>query len=151
MRVHCSARHDALGHALRVMDETGGLRAARKLIEKGIDPQETRQGAAGNKGSVNQLFNGYLAQMAANGKRSVKETARSLEPDARPLIGGLPAKNITPLDVRDVLYRVVQRGAAESLPRRCLDQALRPLRLSAGKARRIGNLVQPLASHHHVA
>lgn len=42
----------------------------------------------------------------------VKETARSLERDARSLMGTSLAKDITPVDIRDVLCRVVQRGAA---------------------------------------
>ena len=50
--------------------------------------------------------------MTRDGKRSVKETARSLGRDARSLMGTSLAKDITPVDIRDVLYRVVQRGAA---------------------------------------
>ncbi len=87
-------------------------RQARKLIDQGIDPQEPAKRADRIRGSVNQLFDGYLAQMTADGKRSVKETARSLERDARPLMGTLLAGEITPVHVRDVLYRLIQRGAA---------------------------------------
>lgn len=93
-------------------DARGRARQARRLIDQGTDPQEAATGTARSKGTVNQLFDGYLAQMTRDGKRSVKETARSLERDARPLMDTLLAKDITPVDIRDVLYRVVQRGAA---------------------------------------
>lgn len=90
-------------------------RKARGLIDKGLDPQEAAARTRREeriKGSVNQLLDGYLAQMASDGKRSVKEVARSLQNDARPLIGHLPARDITPAHIRDILFRLIQRGAS---------------------------------------
>ena len=90
-------------------------RKTRKLIDKGLDPREAAAHTRREeriKGSVNQLLDGYLAQMASDGKRSVKEVGRSLQNDARPLIGTLPARDITPAHIRDILFRLIRRGAS---------------------------------------
>jgi integrase len=81
---------------------------------KALDPQEAAARTRNEhrvKGSVNQLFDGYLAHMESSGKRSVKEVARSLQTDARPHLGGLPAREITPAHIRDILYRLIRRDA----------------------------------------
>ena len=56
-------------------------REARVLIDKGVDPQEvlaSKRREERLKGSVKQLFEGYLTHMVTIGRRSEPEVRRSL-------------------------------------------------------------------------
>ena len=86
-------------------------RRARQLIDQGTDPQaQAREDRL--KGSVKQLAEAYLAHLEARGRRSVNDVRRSLDKNALPLIGELPAKEVRPVHIKDVLYRVIRRGAS---------------------------------------
>ncbi len=63
-------------------------------------------------GTIEQLFEGYAANMKANGKKSYKEVLRSLKNDALPLLGNkTPANQITSHDIKLVLHTMIKRGA----------------------------------------
>lgn len=63
-------------------------------------------------GTVEQLFEGYAANMKANGKKSHAEVIRVLRNDALPLLGkNTPANQITSHDIKLVLHTMIKRGA----------------------------------------
>jgi integrase len=63
-------------------------------------------------GTVKQLFEGYTANMKANGKKSYAEVARALTNDALTLLGkDTPANQITSHDIKLVLHNMIKRGA----------------------------------------
>jgi integrase len=63
-------------------------------------------------GSVEQLFEGYAANMKANGKKSHNEVIRVLRNDAMPLLGkSTPANQITSHDIKLVIHNMIKRGA----------------------------------------
>jgi integrase len=63
-------------------------------------------------GTVKQLFEGYTANMKANGKKSYAEVARALTSDALTLLGkDTPANQITSHDIKLVLHNIIKRGA----------------------------------------
>jgi integrase len=63
-------------------------------------------------GTVEQLFEGYAANMKANGKKSYAEVIRVLRNDALSLLGkNTPANQITSHDIKLVLHNMIKRGA----------------------------------------
>jgi integrase len=63
-------------------------------------------------GTIEQLFEGYAANMEANGKKSHNEVIRVLRNDAIPLLGkNTPANQITSHDIKLVIHNMIKRGA----------------------------------------
>ncbi|MEY8238836.1 MAG: tyrosine-type recombinase/integrase [Cycloclasticus sp.] len=63
-------------------------------------------------GTVEQLFEGYAANMKANDKKSYAEVIRVLRNDAIPLLGkNTPANQVTSHDIKLVLHNMIKRGA----------------------------------------
>lgn len=88
-------------------------RAARALVDQGIDPQAqaAEVAMARTRGTVAQLAASWIDHLATAGRRSWDECYRSLRKDVLPQIGNLPARDITPAHIRDLLYRLILRGA----------------------------------------
>ncbi|TCN87870.1 tyrosine-type recombinase/integrase [Shewanella fodinae] len=93
------------------------------MIKDGIDPKvelakekaakEAKQQREAKKGSIEQLFNSYTEQMAADGKRTYKAVLAALEKEVYPLIPpATKAKDIQPDDIKLVLGGMIRRGAA---------------------------------------
>lgn len=98
-------------------------RDARCQLEAGNDPQDQRdrvmQQAAtcsdGTEGygTVETLFRLYIANLQRQDKRSWREQQRSLEHDALPVLGAAtPCRDVTPDQIREILHRLISRGAA---------------------------------------
>jgi len=92
------------------------------FLIQGLDPKvelarvefeaEQAQRKENQLGSVEQLFEGYAANMKANGKKSHTEVIRVLRNDAMPLLGkSTPANQITSHDIKLVLHNMIKRGA----------------------------------------
>lgn len=90
-------------------------REARAIVDRGADPQEEAKAqaqAARQRGTVRQLMDAYIDHLKATGRRSAGENKRALEKDALPLIGALPACEVGPGHIKDILFRVISRDAA---------------------------------------
>jgi integrase len=92
------------------------------LLIQGLDPKtelarldfesEQEKRKQNQQGTVKQLFEGYAANMKANGKKSYAEVARVLTNDAIPLLGkDTPANQVTSHDIKLVLHNMIKRGA----------------------------------------
>jgi integrase len=92
------------------------------LLIQGLDPKtelarldfeaEQEKRKQNLQGTVKQLFEGYAANMKANGKKSYAEVARVLTNDAIPLLGkNTPANQVTSHDIKLVLHNMIKRGA----------------------------------------
>ncbi len=105
------------------LDEARGKKdeLAAFLIQ-GLDPkeelariafeQEQEKRRQKQLGTVQQLFDGYVRNLEANGKRSFNEAARALRNDALPTLGkDTPAHQITSHEVKLCLHKMIQRGA----------------------------------------
>lgn len=113
-----------------------GLAEARKkaqefgaLLTQGIDPKEhlleqEAQKAAdkakseelikqeARKGSIEQLFHSYTAQMQKDGKRTYTATLTALEKETYPVVPQqTKAKDVTVEHIVEILARMIQRGA----------------------------------------
>lgn len=108
--------------AMTLAEAREEARAARKLLDQGIDPQEERdrrareelqrQAEEAASGTVKQLFQHYVDTLKAQGK-DWKEVERALLRDALPELGAeTPAKTVTSLAIAGVLSKVLERGAA---------------------------------------
>jgi integrase len=103
-------------------------RAARQLIDEGLDPQlerektqkeendalaEARQQAKFEQatGSVAQLFEYYIAYLKEEDKRAHKDVTQLYERDIKPTIGHLKARDVKPAQIRDIIRAVYRRGA----------------------------------------
>lgn len=89
-------------------------RAARALVDQGIDPQEDAKGkakAAQQRGTIRQLLDAYIAHLEAKGIRSAVEVRRALEKDALPEIGACPACEVGAEHIKRILYRLIVRDA----------------------------------------
>lgn len=89
-------------------------RNARKLTDQNIDPQvvaESKRQEEKINGSVLQLFESYVEKMKTGGKRSFKEVRRCLMNDAYPHIGQMRAKDVRPHHIRNILFRLINRGS----------------------------------------
>jgi integrase len=94
---------------------------ARKLIDKGKDPQRERErelveekaieARKKKQGTVEDLFKYYAQGLEDAGKRSVNQVRRIFNADVKPVIGDLKANEIRPDDIRAVLAPIKKRGA----------------------------------------
>ena len=113
-------------HALR--QARAECRKARALLDQNIDPQQARAEAIEAErlaelerlrvaaidrgmGTVNTLFEKYLAHLVAEGKRSANQARRVWLADIKPVIGSMKAKDVSPRDVKRVLFPIIQRDA----------------------------------------
>lgn len=91
-------------------------------MKAGIDPkteidrlsceQEAREKIEAEKGSIKQLIDSYIWKMKADGKRTHADVLRRLEKDVYPVIPPTTkAKDVTPLDIKQILTNMIQRGA----------------------------------------
>ena len=72
--------------------------------------QAERQEA--ENGSIKQLIHSYVWKMKVDGKRTYDDVLRRLEKDVYPVIPpATKAKDVTPLDVKQILTNMIQRGA----------------------------------------
>jgi len=96
---------------------------ARCQLEAGIDPQDQRDqvireattlsDVTEGYGSVETLFQLYIANLQRQDKRSWHEQKRSLDLDALPVLGAAtPCRGVTPDQIREILHRLISRGAA---------------------------------------
>jgi len=103
-------------------------RAARQLLDNGLDPQierqkqrqrqleeleaaRKRQELENATGTVNQLFECYLAHLKNSGKVSYKQVKSSFEKDIKPAIGNLKAREVRPIQIRNIIRSVYNRGS----------------------------------------
>lgn len=64
------------------------------------------------KGSIKQLIDGYVFKMQMDGKRTHLDVKRRLEKDVYEVIPPVTkAKDVTPLQVKQILSNMIQRGA----------------------------------------
>ena len=77
------------------------LRLARKIGDAPV-----------GESTVKDLIDVYVARLEASGRRSADEIRRNLEKHAAPLIGRKPASQVTPEDIRQILYVLISDGHA---------------------------------------
>ncbi|MFW9603409.1 MAG: tyrosine-type recombinase/integrase [Trichlorobacter sp.] len=91
-------------------------------MKAGVDPKseiarisrerEVKDKAEAEKGSIQQLIESYIWKMKADGKRTHADVLRRLEKDVYPVIPpATKAKDVTPLDIKQILTNMIQRGA----------------------------------------
>jgi integrase len=94
-------------------------RAARALLDRGIDPQDERASQAAERavqarrermqGTVTELCGAYLATLEGRSSREV--VRRSIGRDVLPALGKLKAASVTPQDVALLLGGIIERGS----------------------------------------
>jgi integrase len=89
----------------------------RQSLNLGVDPKDEikrerklREEHA-TRPTVKTLFDGYIADLEMDGKRSAKEVRRIFNKHIKELIGDTIAAEITTDDILDVLTPIVQRGS----------------------------------------
>ena len=103
-------------------------REARQKITEGIDPVLEREQTAlkqradkaaddlrlkeeAKQGTVSELFERYLSQLEADGKRSAGEVRRAINRDVTPILGAdTKAKDVEPDNIREALTKIVEQG-----------------------------------------
>ena len=94
---------------------------ARQMLAKGIDPATVRQVAiqqSGNEETFEFLATEWHKRFLSKWTPGhAARLWRMLEKDAIPFIGALPVKDITPMDILNIVRRVEERGALESAHR----------------------------------
>lgn len=103
-------------------------RVARQLLDKGLDPQverkrqqqrqldeleaaRKREEMENATGTVNQLFACYLTHLKNSGKVSYRQIKASFEKDIKPAIGNLKAREVKPIQIRNIIRSVYNRGS----------------------------------------
>lgn len=103
-------------------------RNARNLIEDGKDPvlekqrmeaeaefkkelQEEKERLENSLGTVGQLFEFYIKDMEADGKRSAGSVRAIYEYNVAPVIGNKKTRDVTLDDCADIITSVAERGA----------------------------------------
>ena len=110
------------GKGLTLQQARAKKDALAAFLIQGLDPKaelariefedEQAKRKQNQLGTVEQLFEGYAANMKANGKKSYAEVIRVLRNDALPLLGkNTPANQITSHDIKLVLHNMIKRGA----------------------------------------
>ncbi|MGL6160439.1 tyrosine-type recombinase/integrase [Microbulbifer sp.] len=109
--------------SMRLADAREAIRPLAAQVKAGIDPKEElerehREKAEtarreASRGDLEQLFRAYTAHMKKNDKRTHQAVLYSLEKEVYPVIDkSTKAKDVTRDDVKQVLARMIQRGAA---------------------------------------
>lgn len=107
--------------ATTLAEARSAARAARKLLDQGLDPQDERERQlqeqqkakeeAAASGTVEQLFEHYINTLKEENK-DYREVQRALEKDALPKLGKkTPAKDVTSQDIAKALHAVYKRGS----------------------------------------
>jgi integrase len=92
------------------------------MLQRGVDPRleqgiinqekENQVKLEAQKGSIEQLFTSYTAQMEKDGKRTFKTVLSALEKETYPFIPpATKAKDVTKDDLISVLAHMIKRGA----------------------------------------
>ncbi|NUY57022.1 integrase arm-type DNA-binding domain-containing protein [Salinivibrio sp. EAGSL] len=108
--------------ALSLTEARAKQKELGELLLQGVDPkeqietqkreQESAKREEARKGSIQQLFEAYVAQMVRDGKRTHKAVLASLEKEVYPVIPPeTKAKNVTPHELKLVLAEMIRRGA----------------------------------------
>ncbi|OOF18514.1 integrase [Salinivibrio sp. PR932] len=108
--------------ALSLNDARAKQKELGDLLIQGIDPkehietkkrdQENAKREEARKGSIQQLFEAYVAQMVRDGKRTHKAVLASLEKEVYPVIPpATKAKDVTTNELKLVLAEMIRRGA----------------------------------------
>ncbi|QIR05249.1 tyrosine-type recombinase/integrase [Salinivibrio costicola] len=108
--------------ALSLNDARAKQKELGDLLIQGIDPkehietkkrdQENAKREEARKGSIQQLFEAYVAQMVRDGKRTHKAVLASLEKEVYPVIPpATKAKDVTTHELKLVLAEMIRRGA----------------------------------------
>ena len=98
-------------------DARDKAREVRKGLSRGLDPKEEakqrRAEAAklSERPSVTQLFDAYIGDLQADGKKSAKEVRRIFDKEVGPVIGIKIACEVTAEDILDTLAPIVRRDA----------------------------------------
>ncbi|MCX7122709.1 MAG: integrase arm-type DNA-binding domain-containing protein [Gammaproteobacteria bacterium] len=113
----------------KLKDARDVSRQARALLDQGLNPREVRQSEKDQtkrnleiatqqkreeemKGSVQQLFDLYLAQMKADKKNSWQEIKRAFDKNVLPILGpSMKAKEVKPQNIRLILHKIIERGS----------------------------------------
>lgn len=93
--------------SISLADARQKCRAARVLIDSGIDPQNQEKASTG---TVTELFNYYISGMKADGKRTWHDVEISLMANCLDILN-IPASEITPNHIKKILHTIIQRGA----------------------------------------
>lgn len=123
--VHGKAKFLALG-AFPQMSLSQAREQAKEYggwLKEGVDPKaridsdrqanEQQKREHAQKGSVEQLFHAYTAQMKKDGKRTYEAVLKALEKEVYPVIPkDTKAKDVTPHEIILVLAAMIRRGAA---------------------------------------
>lgn len=96
-------------------------RDARDLLSAGVDPQAHRkeqmeaerqaERTAAALGTVDALFDEYVADLERKGKRAASQVRSIFKRHISKEIGKMKARDVTPYEVRKVLFPIIQRGA----------------------------------------
>ena len=86
-------------------------RLARSQIGGGIDPKTSLPMGEPLKGTFKQLVDNYISHLKNNGKRTWAEVERALTVEALPALANYQACDITPEQIKAILYKVIQRGS----------------------------------------
>lgn len=84
----------------------------KQVLEQAQQAKEAAIKAEAIKGSIEQLFNAYIQEMKAEGKRTYKTVQKGLEKEVYPFIPKeTKAKEVRPEDIVPILAAMIQRGA----------------------------------------
>jgi len=102
------AREEAKKYGLQLKQ---GIDPKEFIADTGIERKQAKQEEA-RKGSIEQLFNAYVAQMKKDGKRTYAAVINSLEKEVYSFIDQkTKAKNVTTHDLVLILAGMIKRGA----------------------------------------
>ena len=103
--------------AISLSDARDKALSFRQSLDMGVDPKdEIKRERKVNeelatRPTMEALFDGYIADLEMDGKRSAKEVQRIFNKHIKELVGDTIAAEITTDDILDVLTPIVQRGA----------------------------------------
>lgn len=108
---------------LSLVDARAKAKEFGLMVSEGRDPKEEQRleklaherekTEEALKGSIQELFQSYTAQMKKDGKRTYAEVLYSLEKETYPIIPPeTKAKDVTTVQLINVLAQMIQRGAA---------------------------------------
>ncbi|MDO6617437.1 site-specific integrase [Shewanella sp. 6_MG-2023] len=107
---------------MSLVDAREEIRPHSSVLAQGIDPkvkiekdkakQNAAEQAEAMKGSIQQLFRAYTAQMKEDGKRTYGAVLKALEKEVYPHIPAITkAKEVQPTDIVPILSSMIKRGA----------------------------------------
>jgi integrase len=103
--------------AVSLSDAREKARSFRQSLDIGVDPKDEIKRERklseelATRPTMEALFDGYIADLEMDGKRSAKEVQRIFNKHIKELVGDTIAAEITTDDILDVLTPIVQRGA----------------------------------------